>query len=112
MNATMIVGQVVLKTRIGKLQWEPTADPNEMIAAFGGGYVLRMAGPRALPMGDYPPTLSVETAGGQVVVSIAADDRATAGNAEEVGVLWEMIRCGGKSAEEAADEALSRLMEL
>lgn len=113
MNIQMMVNQIVEKTRLKRLLWEGTAIPEQVIAPFGGEFVIRMIGPRSLPGGiTTSPCLVLETVGGQTVFSIGSDEASAVCYEFELSQLWEMVCCGGKSVEEVAEDALRSLTDL
>lgn len=117
MNEVNLLENVWEKTQAKKLNWGSMVLPYELVAAFGGEYVLRIVGPHSYADEDGEQQssddirLTLETASGQVIVSASSRE-----GPQNVHILlngiWEMIRCGGKSAQEALDDAVHRLGSL
>jgi hypothetical protein len=107
-----IVHQALIKTQMGRLRWEPTGDPYELVARIHTNeveqwdYIFRINGMLS-------PELTLENAHGQVVMRARADDKdLPPGVADVVNELWKMIEIGGKSVDEAAFDALKTLNDL
>lgn len=107
MDARNLVRQVILKTQMHKLHWDSAAEQAEVVTTFGGEYVLRLIGPRLIEgimFQDYSPvTLHLETQNGESILTVTSLEE------QELDTLWSMVRIGGRSADEAARDAMELL---
>ena len=109
-NADQLVATVWAKTKAGRLIWQTSKDPYELMARFADAerqeYVLRMVG---VPY----PTLTLETRASQVLLRAAVVDASLGEQTRDLlKALWAKVEIDGRSKEEVADDALRALGDL
>lgn len=118
MDTRVFVHTIIDKTTEGKLEWEPTALGYELVATFGREYIIRVRGPHVFEGEDgneefdSSTSLSLETAGGAMIIWLSTHEAQRKPGVEHLPELWEMIRCGGKSPEQAMEDAWRKLEQL
>jgi hypothetical protein len=102
---------VLLKTRAGRIRWQPTADESEYIAVIGGQFTLSVAQCEIpFPVPHTGHALSLKDQDGRELIRVTGHDEGV--DYGEIGELYETARRQALRADDKIEQVLGELSKL